>query len=286
MVAKVTLQEFPVYSLAFLRFALASLFLAPFFLAEGKKIKIAKQDLPRLTLIGVLIITLNITFFFAGIQKTTAINASVLTLIIPMLSVLLGWWFLKEKVYLVNLAGIFAGLMGALVIIGLPRILLGDFSPQMLLGNLLIILASIVWVVGATVSRQALKRYSSLTVTAIAFMVGTVTFFIPALNEYLKNPSWPSQITSLGLLGLGYMTLLSSISAYFLFEWGLAKTSVIVADLFQYIEPFVATALAILVLAEVVSVDFIVGGVLIVVGVYLGTLAKEVHHRRHKPHRT
>lgn len=285
VVAKITLQEFPIYSLAFLRFALASLFLAPFFLAESKKIKIAKQDLPRLTLIGVLIITLNITFFFTGIQKTTAINASVLTLIIPMLSVLSGWWFLKEKIYLINLAGIFAGLMGALVIIGLPRILFGDFSPQILTGNLLIILASIVWVAGAILSREQLKKYPSLTITAIAFMVGTVTFFIPALNEYLENPSWPERITGLGLLGLTYMTLLSSISAYFLFEWGLAKTGVYAADLFQYIEPFVATTLAILVLAEVVSVDFMVGGVLIVAGVLLGTLAKEAHHRHHKAHR-
>ena len=100
VIAKITLQEFPTYTLAFLRFTLASLFLAPFFLAETKKIKINKKDIPKLTLIGVLIITLNITFFLTGIQKTTAINASTLTLIIPMLSVLLGWWFLKEKVYL------------------------------------------------------------------------------------------------------------------------------------------------------------------------------------------
>ena len=51
MVAKITLEEFPTYSLAFLRFALASLFLAPFFLVETKKMKLAKKDLPKLTLI-------------------------------------------------------------------------------------------------------------------------------------------------------------------------------------------------------------------------------------------
>ncbi|MCL4365991.1 DMT family transporter, partial [Patescibacteria group bacterium] len=46
VVAKVTLQEFPPMSLAFLRFAFASLLLAPFFLAETKKVKIDKKDLP------------------------------------------------------------------------------------------------------------------------------------------------------------------------------------------------------------------------------------------------
>lgn len=272
-------------SLAFLRFALASLFLAPFFLSETKKVKIKKEDLPTLIAVGVFIIALNIPFFFEGIKRTTAINASVLTLIIPMLSVLLGWWFLKEKVYLINLFGIALGFLGALIIIGLPQMFTGTVSSQMLLGNILIILASTSWVVGATISKKILSKYSSLVVTAIAFLVGTVTMSIPATAEYIQNPNWTNQVTILGFLGLIFMTLLSSISAYFLFEWGLAKTSVIVADLFQYIEPFVAIGLAIIILGERISTSFLIGGALIAVGAYLGTLAKEAHHRHHKSHR-
>src|SRR3990167_7897815 len=73
VVVKITLQEFPPMSLAFLRFSFASLFLAPFFLAETKKVKINKKDLPKLITIGILIVALNITFFFEGIKRTTAI---------------------------------------------------------------------------------------------------------------------------------------------------------------------------------------------------------------------
>lgn len=284
VVAKITLQEFPPMSLAFLRFALASLFLAPFFLSETKKVKIKKEDLPRLIAVGVFIVTLNITFFFEGIKRTTAINASVLTLIIPMLSVLLGWWFLKEKVYLINLFGVALGFIGALIIIGLPQIITGTVSSEILLGNILIIMASTSWVVGATISKKVLSKYPSLVVTAVAFLVGTVAMFIPATAEYIQNPNWMNQVTILGLLGLMFITLLSSISAYFLFEWGLSKTSITVADLFQYIEPFAATTLAFFVLGETVSTSFLTGGLLIAAGAYLGTLAKEAHHR-HKTHR-
>lgn len=285
VVAKITLQEFPPMSLALLRFALASLLLAPFFLAETKKVKIDKKDLPKLIAIGVLIITLNITFFFEGIKRTTAVNASTLTLIIPMLSVLLGWWFLKEKVFIHNLFGIALGLVGALIIIGLPQIITGSISPNTLIGNILIIMASTSWVIGAVIAKKILKKYSSLVVTAIVFLVGTVTFFIPASFEYIQNPGWPAQITMLGILGLIYMVLLSSISAYFLFEWGLSKTSVITADFFQYIEPFIAGLLAVAILGEIISPSFLTGAVLIAVGVFLGTLAKEAHHRHHKAHR-
>ena len=285
VVAKVTLQEFPMHTLAFLRFAIASLLLAPFFLAETKKVKIRKEHLPKLIAIGIFIITFNITFFFGGIQRTTATNASILTLIIPMLSVILGWIYLKEKVYTINLLGISLGFVGALIIIGLPQILLGEFSPQTLLGNLLMILASVSWVIGAVISRQMLKIYPSLIVTAIAFLVGVVTFFPPAIREYLIDPGWPDRITMLGLLGLAYMTALSSISAYFLFEWALSKTSLISADLFQYIEPFIAAALAVTLLGERISFSFVIGAALITLGVYWGTFAKEAHHRHHKYHR-
>lgn len=280
LVAKVTLQEFPPMSLAFLRFALASLLLAPFFLSETKKMKIEKKDLPRLIAIPVFIITLNITFFFEGIKRTTVTDASVLTLIIPVLSVFLGWSFLKEKITLLNLSGIALGFIGALIIVGLPQILFGKLSLMSLIGNSLIVLASISWVIGAIIAKSLLKKYSSLVITAISFMVGTVTFFAPAAIEYIQDPFWINQVTILGFLGLAYMTLLSSISAYFLFEWSLSKTSVIFANLFQYIEPFVASSLAILILEEEFSFSFLLGAALIVVGVTFGTLAREVHHRR------
>lgn len=284
VVAKVTLQEFPPNTLAFFRFALASLLLAPFFIAQTKKIKIKSADLPKLVGVGILMVTLNITFFFAGIEKTTVINASVLTLIIPMLSVTLSWWFLKEHIFIMNLIGIVLGLIGAIVIVGLPE-LTRNSGTGALLGNLLIIMAAVSWVVGAMFSRKLLRTYSSLEVTAIIFMVGTITFFIPAALEYFQDPGWPTRITSLGLLGLTYMTLLSSVSAYFLFEWGLSRTSVTIADLFQYIEPFIATVVAITVLEEEISLVFLAGAILIAIGVYLGTFAKQAHHRlRHHRH--
>lgn len=285
MVAKITLQEFPPMSLALLRFAFASLLLAPFFIIENRKVKIKVSDLPKLIAVGIFIITLNISFFFEGIKRTAATDASVLTLIIPVISVLLGWWFLKEKVLLVNLLGVSISLAGALVVIGLPKILTGSLNTQNLLGNIFIVLASISWVIGAVISKGLLTRYSSLVVTAIAFMVGTVAVFVPASLEYLQNPEWPDKVTFLGFLGLFYMTILSSISAYFLFEWGLSKTNIISADLFQYIEPFIAVFLAITILGEPISNSFLVGSILIISGVYLGTLAKERYHKHKRPHR-
>lgn len=270
-------------SLAFLRFSLATLLIAPFLIAEKKGTKINLDDLPRLLAVGVLMVTLNIALFYEGITKTTVTQASVLTLIIPMLSVIIGWWFLKEKIYVVNLIGIALGFIGAFVVIGTP-LFFGANHNQYLLGDFLIILASLVWVMGGTLSRS-LKKYSTLTITAVSFFVGTVTFVVPAANEYLVDPSWPSKLSVLGIMGLSYITILSSVCAYFLFEWGILKLGVYKTNLFQYLEPLIATALGILILSETPRFSFVLGAILVGLGVYWGTLGKEEHHKRHKAHR-
>lgn len=285
VVAKLALQEIPPMSLGFLRFVLAVLLFAPFLLTAGEKIKINKKDLPALFSIGLLMITFNIAFFYEGLLRTSASHASVLTMVIPLFSVLLGWWFLKEKVYVVNVVGILIGLLGAIFIIGLPLIVLGlQNISQTLIGNTLIILASLTWVLGATLSKKMEANYSPLLITFFIFVVGAISFFIPAANEYFQNPEWPSKVTHIGLLGLVYIAIASSVSAYFLFEWGLNKLGVIKADLFQYIQPLIATTLAIFILGENLRFSFLIGATLIGLGVYWGTWAK-AHHKQHKAHK-
>lgn len=289
MVAKITLQEFPVFTLGFLRFGLACLLIAPFFLLEinkeqDKKVKIDLKDIPILFLTGALMTTFNIVFFYEGLIKTTAINASVLTMFVPIMSVLGGWWFLKEKIYLVNLVGIAVGLGGALVVIGLPLLLVGTLPSSDLTGNILLIISDVAYAAGALLTKELLKKYSTLVLVAIMFFVGFITFAIPAIKEIISNPTWVSNITILGILGLLYIAVLSSVCAYFLFEWGLGKIDFIQANLITYIEPAIAASIAVPVLGERISYSFIVGTILIVLGVYWGTLGKQEHHHPHHKH--
>lgn len=286
VVAKVTLGEIPPMSLAFLRFAIALLFLTPFLLTE-KRQNIIKKDLPWLFAVGVLMVTLNIAFFYLGLTRTTVTAASALTLTIPVFSVIAGWWFLKEKIYTANLAGIIFGIAGALVVIGLPLAVFGvaAWNSPSFVGNILIVFASLSWVAGAVISKRMLTKYSTLTVTAIIFLVGVLTFVIPATQEYLQDPAWPARLTYLGIFGLLFIAIASSISAYFLFEWGLSKLGVVRADLFQYLEPLVAVTLGVFILNEGIRFSYIVGAILIGLGAYWSTLVLEAH-KHHKAHRT
>jgi len=283
---KITLQEIPVITLAFLRFSLAFLLLLPFLILQKKFIKFSLSDLPWLVTSGIFMVTLHIAFFFTGLKYTSVTAASILFLIIPILSVIIGWRFFKEKIYLVNLTGIILGLIGAVLVIGMPFAILGvsTWSSSALIGNALIVLSSISWVIGIVISKRIRHKYSSLNITALIFLTGILTFFIPTLLEYWQNPSWVTNVSYLALFGLFYMAAASSVTAYFLFELGLLKLGVIKTDYFRYIEPVIAIPLAILLLGEGIRFSFIIGGILIGLGIYWATLGQP-QHRQIKAHK-
>lgn len=283
--AKITLQEIPLMSLGFLRYGLACLLITPFlFSLAPKDIRIKFEHLPKLILGGLLVACVNIAFFYMGLNRTTAIDASVLELSIPVISVIGGWWFLKEKIYTANLVGIIISLLGALSVIGIPLLLVGNFTSKQLVGNFLIIASSISFVAGSMILKKMLKIYSPLVITAITFLTATVAFSIPALIEYIQNPNWVLKVSILGIFGLIYITVLSSICAYFLLLWGLNKIPISHANMIQYLEPAVAATLAVPLLGERISFSFIIGTCLIVLGVYWGTLGKDDHHHPHHKH--
>lgn len=275
-------------SLGFLRYGLACLLIIPFLLSlEAKDKKIRLDHLPKLILGALLIACINIALFYMGLKRTTAIDASVLELSIPIISVIGGWWFLREKIYYANFAGIIISLLGALSVIGIPLLFVGNFSPKQLLGNLLIIASSISFVAGSLIIKKMLKIYQPLVITAITFLTATIAFALPAFIEYLQNPNWVLKLSILGIFGLIYITVLSSICAYFLLLWGLNRIPISHANLIQYVEPAVAATLAVPLLGERISFTFIIGTCLIVLGVYWGTLGKEEHHHiHHKHHRS
>ncbi len=287
VIAKITLNEFPVMSLAFARFFLAIILLLPFLLTLDKKQRSIKlKHLFLIFSVGLLMVTFNIALFYEGLLRTEAITASVLTLIIPILSVLGSWLFLKEKIYSVNFLGILIGFLGTLIILGLPILFVGSLKTNTLIGNLLIVLSSVSFVAGSILSKRIIHIYHPLIVPASLFLTGAATFFIPALLEYLKDPTWISHVSILGILGLIYISVFSSVVAYFLLSWGLSKIEVVQANLFSYMEPAVASTFAVLLLGERISYSFILGTCLVVLGVYWGTLGKNYHHHlHHRSHR-
>lgn len=271
---KLTLEEIPPFTLAFLRFLLATVILTPVFLLSGTHTPIHKRDLGKLIVLGLFGITLNIGTTFLGLTMTTGLDAVAIFSLVPLLVAVASAVVLGEKLTRTNLFGQFLALSGVAAVALSPT---GPASNR-LLGDLLLLVSAISVVIYIILSKELFRKYHSATITAFMFLVGVVTFAPLAGLELLQNPDWISGVSHQGLLGLAFIAIFTSVVAYLAFEWGLEHSTASLAGLIEHVQLLVGAVLAALILNEVLSTGFVLGSGLILVGIVFAT--RPSHHFR------
>ena len=267
-IMKLTLQEVPVFSLAFIRMSLASLILASIIFS---KLKIKKRDLPMLSLAALTGVTLNLAFFFLGLKLTQAINASFLVAAVPIFTILAAHFYLKEKFNSRLILASLIAFAGVALIIGKPY---AGVSSRELVGNFLLLLATLSWVAHEIFAKKLLKTYDGGVVAFYSMAIGAFTFLPLALLEFVKNPNWINQVTLSGFMGILYGIFFASLIAYWAWQKGLSLLPAGQAAFFFYLDPISGTILAIILLGEKLTPQLILGGILIAVAVLL------IEHKR------
>ena len=264
---KLSLQNIPPFTLAFWRFFLGALILLAFL---GKKAKIptsSRRDLGLLIGYALTGITINIMFFFWGLQRTYAINSPVITSASPVMTYFLALIFLHEHASTKKLFGMIVGCLGIIVIVLEPILKTGlDGS---LIGNLFLVIATIAAVVQTIFGKEALPKFEPFAFTFWAFIIGAASFLPLAILEYVKIPHLYAAIDYRGYLGVAYGAIFSSAIGYGLYAWGLSKMSATDSALFSYIDPISGTILAYFLLHEPITGYFILGTALIFGGIFI-----------------
>lgn len=261
---KWSLTNIAPFTLAFLRFSLASFLLFPF---VYKNLAIDKKDFFRIFLIGFFGIGVNITFFFFGLKLAPSINAPMIAAVGPILILLLSKMVLKEKTRKKVVLGTLVSLLGALVIIIRPFLEEGAGDGN-ILGNLFFLLATLGMVFYAIISKEVLKKYQATTVTFWSFVIGSL-IFLPFFIQENQNCLFLNSLDLRGFLGIVFGVFFSSTLAYFLYEWGVQKIAVGEVGIFTYIDPIAAILIAVPLLKETITLPFIFGSLLVFAGIYL-----------------
>lgn len=216
--------------------------------------------------------TVQLLLLFKGFELTSSIDGVLISSTSPILSVLAGWWLLKEHVTRREKIGAVIAFLGSVVIIIKPMLETHKLFSGNSLGNLLILLANFAWVGHSIISKTQLRHnLSPLLITTANFFIGflsmsVILFFSRSMNY---EPITNNLSAHLGVL---YMALLSGALAYFLFQKAQKSIETSEANTFLFLQPVVATPLAYLWLGENVSPTFIVGSVIIGLGVILSNL--------------
>lgn len=269
VVAKILLRTFPPFPLAFVRFAIATVVILPFFLSQKrpKPHQWLKETIPI-----ALASTLNITFFYLGLTRTTANASVIIYTATPLVVSILATVFLKENVTQRKLVGIVLGFIGVLTIVVAPLMEMGEKLSGDFWGNVLVVMAMLCWSLYTVGSRFLISQrgYSPVFITSVsifftACFFGLATHFIFPVN-YL-TPLTDSHT----FLLMVYLAVMVTVVMYFLYQWAIKHSSATTASLSTYLQPVFAISLGIIILGERLTLGFVVGGFLVIAGVFLAT---------------
>jgi len=272
---KWSMGNIPPFTLAFLRFFLASIIMTVYLRGKIRLPRYDKKELLALLLYAQTGIVGNIIFFFFGLQLTLAMNAPVIASAAPIMIFLAAPFFLHEKLKTKKIIGMAVGTLGILAIVLEPIYyngLDGNF-----LGNIFLVLATIAGAAGTLVGRKLFQEHDPINLMYWAFIIGAVTFAPFAAYEFGKDPTLYSSLNIQGITGIVFGAVFSSTIAYMCYGWGLSKIAASEASLFSYVDPIAGTVLAYFMLHEPITIPFIVGGALIFLGIYIAERRLHYH---------
>ncbi|MCL4365918.1 DMT family transporter [Patescibacteria group bacterium] len=268
MFIKLGVREIPPITFTAFRFIIAFLITLPLYL-KHPGLKITKKNF-KWVLIDSVFFTVNVALFSIGIQYTGVVMSQVLYALVPIIVAFLGHFLLKERITKNNAIGSIIAFSGLLFLIsqsfsGQP----GTFGTP--LGNLLIMLAVLSWSCYYIVSRKITHTYSQVSISFANFLTSAI--ILSALIPFeLKIRSFSlADISGLGVISLLVVGIFSSVICINLIQIGIKKIGTFITSLFGYIGPLAAAVTAVPFLGEKITFNLILGGLLIIFGVFYAT---------------
>jgi drug/metabolite transporter (DMT)-like permease len=268
VVAKAVLADLAPLALAAIRVGVATPILMILAWRRDRFVP-SRRDLPMLALLGGLGVFANQVLFVTGLKHTTATNASILMLSVPVFTVAAAAALRIERVGAARLVGILLSVAGALVLVN-PLRFSADHSAA--LGNAIILVNGLAYALFLVLQRPVLARIPWRTVIAWSFLFGTlgvIPFSVPALVALE-----PALVPARAWWGMAYIITFPTVFAYAASTWAVRRSSPALVAVSNTLQPLVAATLGILFLGERFGWAEGLGFALIVAGLWRVTTAQ------------
>ncbi|GAA0681033.1 DMT family transporter [Marinobacterium maritimum] len=262
------------FTLAFLRWTLALVIIAPWWLPRAWRLRqVLLDNLPMLFLQGFLGVACFNTLVYFGVQYTQASNAMLMQSAVPLMILLLGALMFGERASGRQWLGVVLSLGGVLVLIsrGQLEVLTGFAFNE---GDLWIFLAMLSWSFYTITLRWRPAALDGLTFFGFSVLVGVVVLLPLMLWEQGGQFSVPT--TEPFLLTVLYMAIFPSILSFLFWNLGVERLGAPTAGLFIHLMPMFGLLLATVFLGESLGLYHLVGILLIFTGLYIAILAQSL----------
>jgi drug/metabolite transporter (DMT)-like permease len=204
-----------------------------------------------------------------ALQFTQATNVGLYMSAIPLFTAIFAHFFTKDEKLSRNVV------IGFLIaIVGIALILLDGASFQLRLkGDLLALSAAVVFALYSVALKLAPKGYHYIVITRKSFFYGLLLMVIYFLISG-KSFHYHSLAITTVWLNILFLGLISSGLAFVLWQQGIERIGSINASNYIYLVPLITAIAGIIALDEKLTFKMILGGITILIGLYIAQKRK------------
>ena len=268
VVSKLVLEIIPPFTLVSLRLLLGIITLAIVLLLRGFP-KISRREIFQVIGVGFIGYGISLSLQFLGTKLSTAANGSLVTSATPAFVLLFAWVLLREKITWRRLVALLLATSGVMAVID-PRS--AQLNPDLFFGNLLLFGAAVTWAMYSVLVRKMTQSLDVLPLSLVAFF-GGLPVTIPA-GVWELNTVGVGTISPGVVGGVLFLGVISTALAMILWNTAFAVLDASAASLTFFAQPVVGTLLGWLFLGERITSLFILGGILISLGLVISSTEK------------
>ncbi|MEL7021712.1 MAG: DMT family transporter [Bacteroidota bacterium] len=224
---------------------------------------VERQDWGRFILCALCGAGFNLIFFFKGLQITGAINAALITTTVPILVIIISAILIGEKITARKIIGILIGAGGAATIILYGK----QTALTNVWGNFFIFMNALIFGLYLVLVKSLTAKYHPFTIIRWVFSLG-LFIVIPLAWSDLTTMQWATYTPTVWS-AIAYVVIGATILTYLLNVVALQFVNPSVVSTYIYLQPLIATIIALSIGSETLSTTKIVAGLAIFAGVFL-----------------
>ncbi|MDR2418515.1 MAG: DMT family transporter [Treponema sp.] len=267
---RITIKYFSAFSLGFLRYFIAAFVLI--LVAIILKIKIPdKKDIKWFLLSGLSGFSLYVITFNKGCETVSASTSSIIIATVPVITALLARFFYKEKIRYSQYLAILIEFLGVIIVTTTN----GTFTINT--GIIWLLLAAFSLSIYNILQRKLTKKYTALRTTIYSIFIGEFLLFI-FLPETIKEIK---HIPIIQYFYIGFLGIFCSAIAYISWSTAISKAKeTISVSNYMFLTPFLTTILGLIIINEKPEIQTIIGGIIILTGMFLYNSGKKHKGRK------
>ena len=254
--------ELPPFWGATIRFFAAALVFWVIVLA--RRIELPKgRVLAAILLYGFLAIGANYAFLYWGLVRTPANLTMVVLAFVPLITFFLAVLHGLESFR-------WRGLIGALIATaGITLGVAGGFSGQIHIPSILAVLAGAVCAAEGAVLFKLYVKGNPVALNAVAITAGATLLL---LVSFLAGEAWSLPAATNTWVAFAYLVLVGTVVVFYLALFVLGRWTASATSYSFLLFPVATVVISAWLLGEVVTIPFILGGGLVVLGVWIGAI--------------